>query len=286
MLSVGIISGLIAMLCWGIADFLVAVTIRKVGSLKAMFWGNLIGLFPLIFVVIFFFNQLFITVNELILLLIAGAIMLVATISFYKAYEIGEVSVVTPIATSASLVTVLLAVLILGEQLSLLNIISIIIVSLGIILVSTDFKKLKHIHTVKGVKEAVITMILWGVYIFIIKVLSSTMSLINLSVFSFLLINSYLMVYPLIKKVSINLKDLKKDKIYMIFIANSLLFLFAWVAFNYGIKHDLISLVAPVSSLSPSITVILALIFYKEKLVLNQKLGILTILLGLFLISL
>ncbi len=286
MLSVGIISGLIAMLCWGIGDFLLAVTVRKIGQLKAMFWGNIIGVVPILLIVIYFFNQLFITINEFLILLGGGAIMLVATLSFYKAYEIGEVSVVTPIATSASLVTVLLAVLLLGEQLTFLNIISIIIISIGIVLVSTDFRKLKHMHTVKGVKEAVITMILWGVHIFIIKILSGTMNLVNISVFSFLVINSYLMLYPLVKKVPIKLKELKKDRIYLIFIANSFLFLIAWVAFNYGIKHDLVSLVAPVSSLSPAITVILALIFYKEKLVLNQKLGILTVLIGLFLISL
>jgi len=74
-------------------------------------------------------------------------------------------------------------------------------------------------------------------------------------------------------------------KLLSIFIIQPVIVCIGWFAYIYGIGQDLVSIVTPISSLLPGVTVILALIFYKEKLVLNQKLGILGILVGVYLIS-
>ncbi len=50
-------------------------------------------------------------------------------------------------------------------------------------------------------------------------------------------------------------------------------------------KNDLASVVAPVASIFPVITILLARVFLKEKLAVNQLLGIGGILAGLVLLS-
>ena len=95
-----------------------------------------------------------------------------------------------------------------------------------------------------------------------------------------------MMGYSLYRKGMVTKKDLKNKKIQLIFFICGIIYTIAWIIVNYSISAGFVSIVTPISSLSPAVIVILAVIFYKEKLVLNQKIGILTILSGLFLISL
>ena len=57
------------------------------------------------------------------------------------------------------------------------------------------------------------------------------------------------------------------------------------VFYAFGASTELISIVGPISALYPAVTLILARLFIKEKLILIQKIGIISILFGLFLIS-
>jgi drug/metabolite transporter (DMT)-like permease len=304
-LSVGIIAGLVAMLCWGIADFLQAVNVKKIGSLKTMFFGNSIGILltlPFIFYFLFL-GKLLIDFNNLVLLFIAGVIDVVAVYYFLRSFEIGDASVVAPISASYSLVTVFLAIIFLKETLSSLKIISIFVICLGIVLTSADFTKLKKMKAAKGVKESLVPLFIWGVYFFIIGIATKNMVSLNqaiglnlsdakvaaaINIFFFTtIINSLLMaLFAFLKQKKVSISDLKVKNVLLIFLINFVLYTTAWVAVSYGISQDLVSIVTSVSSLYPALVSILAVIFFKEKLVLNQKIGIVTVLAGIFLISL
>lgn len=285
MFSIGIITGLIAMLCWGVADFLFSIPTKKLGAKKTIVIYNIFSLILVLPFILYFYDSLHITLTNLVLLIIAILIDAVAIFYFLRAFEIGEVSIVVPISAGYSLVTVILAVLFLSETLTLVGFFSIFIIIIGLIFTSTDIRKLKHIHTTAGVKESLIAMIGWGVYFFIIGNVSKTMDYKNLFVFTTVLLAIVFAIFAIIKRVVVTKQDLKHKGILPILIITSIIYSVAWFVINYGITQDLVSLVTPISSLYPVITVILAVVFYKEKLVLNQKLGILAILAGLFLIS-
>ena len=93
-------------------------------------------------------------------------------------------------------------------------------------------------------------------------------------------------LFAFLKQKRVSISDLKTKNVLLIILINFVLYTTAWVAISYGISQDLISIVTPVSSLYPAIVSILAVIFFKEKLVFNQKVGIVTVLTGIFLISL
>ena len=294
MLPISILAGLIPMFSWGIADFIQSVVIRKLGTYKTMFIANLFGLaFTLPFLLFF---SVSIALPNLMLLVIGGICQTIAIYNFYRSLEIGEVSIVTPISASYTVITVLLLVLFLGQSISLFTFIAILMLVSGVVLVSTDLKKIKSMHAVRGVKESLITLMMWGIYFFILELVSNDITLfgvnfpathyISVFFFSNISFGSFLMLFALYNK-GIPKKSEFKDKMpFFILFCSTVLYTLAWLVLTYGFTVGDASIITPISSLYPAIIVTLAMIFYKEKLVLNQKVGILTILLGLVLISL
>ena len=128
-------------------------------------------------------------------------------------------------------------------------------------------------------------MILWGVYFYILCIASKSTDSTNLFIFSWISIAVFFTIFAFLKNGMTHFGELSKQKLVPIYIAGNILFLFAWIVMNYALTRENISILTPLSSLYPAITVVLAAIFFKEKLVLNQKFGIITILAGIFLIS-
>jgi drug/metabolite transporter (DMT)-like permease len=159
-LSIGITAGLVAMLCWGIADFVQALIVKKIGTEKSFLMSGLGGLF--LSLILFLGYLKFggsIPLNNTLLgiLLVASLIQTFGSYFFFRAFEKGEVSIVAPISGTYSLITVVLAVLFLGEILSLVKVIAIAFIIIGVMLVSTDISKLRHLHSVNGVKEVLLS---------------------------------------------------------------------------------------------------------------------------------
>ena len=295
MLSTSVIVGLIAMLTWGIADFLQSIPVRKIGIYKTMFLSNFFGYILLL--PIFFFRQyLSISFSNLVLLFIGGFFQAIAVKNFYEAMQTGEIAIVTPISASYPLVSVILFILFLGSKLNFITGIAIFILILGIVLTSTDIKKLKNIREAKGVNQAIIAFFIWGVEFFVLDLVAKEHILFGISFpetsyiavffFSSLFNGLFMLVYSLMNKglpTKLEIKDIKKP--ILIILITAITYAFTWIVVNYGLAIGNSAVVTSISSIYPLICVILAMIFYKEKLVLNQKIGIVTIVIGLVLIS-
>ena len=297
MLSIGITVGLVLMFIWGIAGFLMTIPVKKIGNLKTQFASNVLAYISLIPAISLYFNSIDITLINFILLLIAGFCIVIGIYFYYKGIEIGgDVSILSPIQGSFSVVTVVLSFIFLKEVLYFSKVVAIILILIGIVVTSTDLRKLKQFHSKKGVKYALIAMILLGLQFFILGIVSKDITLFgvhsdplthnNLFIFTTLINPTLFILFAILKKQIPTVKDLQRKSVAPIILVTSIMFAIAWFVLNYGLSFGQVSLLVPVSSLNPAITVLLAANFYKEKLVLNQKLGILVVLLGLFLISL
>jgi hypothetical protein len=85
---------------------------------------------------------------------------------FYRGLEIGKVSVVSPIFSSGSLVTVILSTILLGEYLNQKEILIISLIISGTVLTSfgwSDIKRLNFRDLLNGTKYALPAMLLRGV---------------------------------------------------------------------------------------------------------------------------
>ena len=201
-----------------------------------------------------------------------------------KGFEVGEVSLVSPISGSFSIITVILALLFLRESISIVKLSAVFLMIVGVFLTSTDITKIKSIKSQKGLKEALFAMIGFGLSFFILGFVSKRMNSLNIFIFASLSQALFFIVLSVMKRGLITKGDMN-IKLSSIFIIHSLIVNMGWFAYIFGVGKDKVSLVTPLSSLFPGITVLLALLFYKEKLVANQKLGIIGILVGVFLIS-
>lgn len=286
MIRQGIIAGFIVMICWGVADFLQSVPIRRIGTPKTIFVRNLftILLVSPIGAYLFFNNQLSITLTNLTIIFVSSIIYILSYYMFMRGFEVGNVSLVSPISGSFSIITVILALLFLGETLSIIKFSAVFLMIAGVFLTSTDIMKIRSVTSQKGLKEALFAMIGLGLSFFILGFVSKQMNSLNIFIFASLSQALFFIVLSVIKGGFITKGDVNM-KLLLIFIIHALIVNIGWFVYIFGTGKDLVSLVTPLSSLFPGITVLLALIFYKEKLVANQKLGIIGILIGVLLIS-
>jgi bacterial/archaeal transporter family protein len=285
-ISQGVIAGLIVMLCWGCSDFILTIPIRKIGTLKTILIRNIMSILlvaPVGFH-LFFTDRMAIPLLNLLIILTSSLLFILAYYFFMKGFEIGSISLVSPIGGAYSIITVMLALMFLGETLSNLKLLAVSLMILGVFFTSSDITKLKNIKSQKGLKEAILAMVGFGLSMFVLGFVSKLLDSIILFAYATLSQAFFFVVLSILKGGRYQKGDLN-IKLFLIFVLQATIVNVGWFAYIYGVGQDLVSIVTPISSLLPGVTVILALIFYKEKLVLNQKLGIFGILAGVYLIS-
>jgi drug/metabolite transporter (DMT)-like permease len=160
----GIAMGLAAALCWGIADSIAALTGRRVGSLPVVFGLHLSACAFLLVLVVATGALSAAGWDDLPLFLFLAAIGWAGYLAFYRALELGPVAIVSPVASGYVAVTVVLAVILLGERPSGLQWAAVGVVFTGVVFASTDLRGIAragHLQA-QGVLLAIVAMILLG----------------------------------------------------------------------------------------------------------------------------
>ena len=283
-ISIGIIFGIIAMLSWGFGDFLIAKAVRSAGVFRTFFWSIVLGLAPILIIFALFFKFSAVSLFTGLLLIAISSLFFVGVLSLYKGFQIGVISIISPIASAGAVVTVILSLIFLKEVLSVSQAIGISLAILGSILASFKFHdliKLKLKKLATGVEFAMIAMLTGGVAFVLLDITISELGWF-MPIFFIRIIGSFIaMIYAGAAKKNISFPV----NIVWILVAISILETVAILAIGAGISSDLTSIVIPVSSAFPIITIILARIFFKEILELNQKIGVIAVLVGLVLLA-
>ncbi len=272
------------MISWGIADFFAAKAVRKISVIKTFFWVEITSIIILIPIFLTFFKFPSLSLLNILLILIIGALSLIAILSFYKGLQVGTISIISPIAASYAVVTVILSLIFLKETLTALQATGISIVILGAILTSFKFHdliKLRVKNIAKGVKYALIAMFGWGILFVLLDILISELGW--FLPFVFIITTE---IFCLLAYSGATKKDISFPKnIGLFVILVGVLETIAFLSFGVGVSSQPTAILAPIISAFPAITIILARIFFKEILELNQKIGIVSVLMGLVLLS-
>nr|MCU0680504.1 DMT family transporter [Planctomycetota bacterium] len=142
----------LAMLLWGVGDFLIQKTVRRVGDFETLLWINLIaGLFLIPFVIkdlpLIFLG------SNLISLILMTIVDLFYGFFLFRAYDEGKLSVVEVVMLGELPVTIVLGLIFFQETLNISQILVIIMIILGVLLISrtkgTWLDKVKEIFTGK-----------------------------------------------------------------------------------------------------------------------------------------
>ena len=274
---------------WGISDFLVAFSSRKIGYFSTYFWTQIASLS--IAIAYFFINpfkfEIFKISQSIILILLSSFLYFVATLAFYKGLVKGQISLVTPVGSSWPLITIILSVIFLREFLQLNHTIGFALIIFGIIFVSLNIKevlKIKKFATLPGSVEGVIAMVGWGISLFLIVPVSRTVGwflpVLILRAFGILFATGFIMLTQYSPRINF------KISFFTLFFLIAFLDMIAFFGYGFGVKEASASIIAPIAASSPAVTVVLARIFFRESLFLNQIFGIISIITGLILISL
>jgi len=285
-LALGILFAIVALLSWGIADFFAKKAIDKVGYKTSLLLNHATAFVPLIVLAVFFFKLPTFSVGLVLITVSAGILGIVGYAFLYRGFQKGNVSVVSPISASWSVITTLLAVFIFQETLMPLQIIGVIAVFVGVFFASTNFAELKKSvrqGRSSGVSDGLISMVAWGITYTLLKPMTTAYGPI-IALF-FLRITAITILFSATKITKTKISTPTK-LIYLFIGTAGLLDLLGFVAFNFSISTEFVSIVGPIAATAPAVTVILAYFFLKEKMVNNQKIGIIAILVGLALISL
>jgi len=109
-------------------------------------------------------------VDQLLVLVLVGAVGWLSYLAFYGALAIGPISVLSPIVSGYAAVTVLFAVLVVGERLSLDQTVAVMTTILGAMISSANVREIARATvercSVYGFALALIAMVLLGGFVF------------------------------------------------------------------------------------------------------------------------
>jgi drug/metabolite transporter (DMT)-like permease len=281
-------TGLAAAFCWGTADYMSRSQSQKLGYYKTVVYSHLVTLVVLISLIPAIAPSLQFPVTPVLVLVGAGALNFAAFIFLYRAYHIGVVSVVAPVAYTYPAVTTVLSVIILASILSSVQLLAIVGILVGVILLSTRFSELYGFmrgrgapNLTKGVGSALGSSVLFGtVYIAIGYTAPLVSVVLPVLVLRVVAIIAGFALAPLFHQSLRPSRQVFSLKIIAMGILEAMGFLF----FTYGIStaSGSLPIVAALSSMGGAVAASYGLAFLRERLEPNQMIGILMSLLGVF----
>jgi drug/metabolite transporter (DMT)-like permease len=301
----GILFGLTAAICWGVADFVVTRIARDLGVAQAFFYVQIIGMGLI---------GLLLLANPAIPAPTAGMWMLVVgiglfnlagTLLLYRSFAIGTLALVSPIASAFAVISALLALL-AGERPALLALLGALVLVGGVVIVSRaqhgeqtedDGRRTKDGDAVvlrpwpsvfrrrlpPGVPEAIGVALCFGISFWALDFVTPALGILW-----------PVLVLRIVEAIAVVLFQLHRrtpparltrSMAALVLVAAALDTL-AFVAFNLGISSAYTSIVTALASLFSAVTVLLAWAILRERLAPAQWAGVAIILAGVLLVSL
>jgi drug/metabolite transporter (DMT)-like permease len=288
----GIVFGVISACCWGAGDFLITLLTRRIGTKRALLSIQVLSL--LAWVLLFFGHPGIGSVAPALwAVLLATAVCHVLGLAFvYRAFEVGTLSIVSPISSAFAIVTAVLS-LATGERPPALVIAGAILLILGVVLAtrspsSPDLSP----PVLRGVPEAILSALAFGVmfwlfYFFVHPKLGYVLPLVVLKTMA----SGASVLALLAPRVSQPGPSPPGASVFgtsviVLALGAAAADTLAWLAYIWGTRSTYATVVTALASLFSVITVLLAWTFFRERLGAHQWVGVGVILLGILLVSL
>lgn len=282
-----VLSGLGAMIGWGTSDFFANLSSDKIGHLKTFFWSQLAGIIFTILLIPFFGINTNIPMLLLLIIFISSTFYAAGYLLFYKAFEIGNVSVVAATVNLNVIIGMIIAAIFSGQSLSLFQTFSVFLILLGVLLVSVNFNDIKNkeLKLLAGVKEVLLASVFFGIFWNLSEYISEEIGWLPASLYIKFGAITSLIIFSFFTKKNLKIEKTTK-KILSITILVGVLEAAAVASMNYGLEFGDLMLVSPIASALSIVTILMAVIFLKEKITRIQIFGILITIIGIILTSL
>jgi drug/metabolite transporter (DMT)-like permease len=299
-MPLGLLAGLGAAVCWGTLDLFSALASRRVGSLLVTTGMQVVGAVMVWVIAILTATSLptdpFVIVGSTLVGL-AGA---GAYLSYFTGLRIGPISVVSGMVAAYGGLTVVLAVLIRGETLDLLQAAGAAIATVGVVLTGIAFEGgLRNTRFASpGVAFAVVALVLFatmGIATDIVIDRAPWLQVLLVSRSSIAVISVVILVLALtrFRRQASAMIDPEEGadgrvdgRIIGAILLTGVLDILGLISFSYGLEHAETWLVGLASSFGPAVTIVAAVALLGERLRPVQWVGLSGILAGMIAIGL
>lgn len=293
----GILFGLSAAIAWGVADFIARYSTRAIGTYRTLFFMQFFGLIALSIYLVGTgeFGRLMQAHNiqPWTIAIVASLLNILSSLALYRSFEVGILAIVSPIASSSTAITVVLAFW-SGEHIGFLHTIGIFVTMLGVVLTATSFestqlKKLTERQTLwqrlayTGVGWALLASLGYGLLFWILgfHVIPQLGSIAPI----WLVRLSTICVLAVFAQPTKQHIHLPPASVWWLLAGVGIFDTVAYVMATLGFSTGQVALVSVFASLFSAVTVLLAWIFLREQLYWSQWLGLLIIFVGIILVN-
>ena len=299
-MSIGLVLGLAAALCWGFTDVSAALAGRRFGSVRVAAIVQVTSLLAVVVLCLIRGASFPAKPGDLLASVVNGVVAGGAYLSFFTALRIGPVSVVSPVVAAYGGVTVVLAVVLRGETLAPLQAIGAALATGGVVLTGlVSDRGWRGTRLVgRGVVFALVAMACFAILTiglaapirsagWLPVLLASRLA--NAStvwlVLVLVLTTRWSGASALLSTAA-NRRPISRRTGIAAAVAGGMLDIAGFVAFAIGLEQAPTWIVGLASSFGPVVTVLVAVVIWGERLRPNQWLGLVGIALGLVAVAL
>lgn len=221
--------------------------------------------------------------KTIIFLILSGIATGLSWLCYFKALQLGNVNKVTPIDKSSTILTMILAMIFLGESITILKVISIILIGVGTYLMIEKKNDTKQAKDNKWLFFALGSAIFASLTSILGKVgIDGVESNLGTAIRTIVvLIMAWIVVFVTKKQGAI--KDIDK-KSWIFLVLSGLTTGMSWLCYYKALQDGQASIVVPIDKLSILITIAFSYFILKEKLNKKSIMGLVGIVLGTLLL--
>ncbi len=283
-MDTSVAAGIAILVLYGLADFFTAVALRHEKTVKVLVFGSITSLFVTLPVLYYFFSAIKFDAATLVVSVVAGVIGGLSLFFFFEGIRTDRISLVSPLANAWPILTVPFAIVALSERLSPLEIFGAALIVCGVMALSLKIEKLRGIRLrrlTNGLKYGLATLIGWGLMYFLVGAISKE----TIWVFApFVVIAVQTLMfsaYFLYKKERVHVSRSAALPI----VAQALFNTAGFFLFGFGSEFGNVAILSPLAAASPLLVIVLAYLFLKERISINEKVGIVLLIIGAVLLS-
>ena len=217
--------------------------------------------------------------KTLLFLILSGLSTGASWLFYFQAIQIGNINKVAAIDKSSTVLTILLALIFLGEGISVGKLIAVLLIGIGTLLMISKKEEKENKQSQMGLVCAVLSAVFASLTSILGKIgITGIDSNLGTAIRTFVvLLMAWLMVFVTGKQREVG----KIEKKELIFIcASGLATGGSWLCYYRALQEGPASVVVPIDKLSILVTIIFARIVFKEKLNKKAMLGLLLIVAG------
>lgn len=292
---------------WGTADSIATLSTRRLSTFTTTFISQLSGLLILTIALLLFSwlqpSSLFtLPPNGILIGLFTGLFTAIGYLALYRSLELGPVAITSPLSSTSAVVTLLLSMLLLQEQVSLLDGVAMVAVITGVLFASIDIREVRLLFKPrsgerllgKGIFWACMTPVSFGLVDIGIGGSTALHGWFAPVFFSFAF-STFILSLLFLWRHSQRSNEKFRSPGLSLFLQNPVAILFAVGAgaleciavLTFGLATQIIKpgLTAAIASNYSLIAILFGVFVLHERLMINQKLGIGMVMSGLTLLT-